>query len=293
LPSVHWYRRIRQLKPDLVHLADATSLFIFLGLYTRRVLHLPTIASYLAPNLQKNPISQLGAHLTQFLLPGVYNGCTTLTHTQKRHLHNKWPTLALKVITPIVPTFPNASTQKFFQPGFFHHCLFVGSLDSHHYYKGVPYLIQSLTRVNKPCHLIIVGSGDKLSYYQSLKENTPSRHQITFLHDASPTVAAKLYQDAHLVLLPSTSSSEGFGIVLLEALSFGTPVITTSVTGMSYYLKQKPFADIIPPRSSNAIASAINQHVHQKYPSARQFARLFNAKQMSDHLIHFYQQIIT
>lgn len=91
--------------------------------------------------------------------------------------------------------------------------------------KNVLSVIQALKGTD--LHLAIAGKATT-PYAREVKtyvERQRMTNQVTFIHDASTEELAMLYQAASLFIYPSLF--EGFGIPIIEALSAGTPVITT------------------------------------------------------------------
>jgi glycosyltransferase involved in cell wall biosynthesis len=75
--------------------------------------------------------------------------------------------------------------------------------------------------------LKIVGPGDP-SYLARLVEKCSGLPRITFAASAGPEEKRRLFESASLHVLPSLS--ENFGVTVVEALSYGVPVLTTNGT---------------------------------------------------------------
>lgn len=94
------------------------------------------------------------------------------------------------------------------------------------YYKGVDVLLKAFRRV-KGCELFIAGTGDlepTLKEYARKKGLEDKVHFLGFLSDRELKQA---YADCDIFVLPSVEKSEAFGIVQLEAMIYGKPVINT------------------------------------------------------------------
>lgn len=101
--------------------------------------------------------------------------------------------------------------------------LFVGRLV---YYKGIGVLLQAMKRV-KGCELFLVGSGKKeKDWKESAKE---IKDRVHFLGALSSEDLKKAFSDCDFLVLPSVEKSESFGIVQLEAMVYGKPVINTAL----------------------------------------------------------------
>ena len=106
--------------------------------------------------------------------------------------------------------------------------LFVGRLEKR---KGVKYLIRAFDIVKRECpssRLIIVGSGDRLrkKYEKEIKEK--NIEDVVFTGYVSDEDLIRYYRLADIFCAPATGK-ESFGIVLLEAMAAGKPVIASPV----------------------------------------------------------------
>ncbi|RMH19642.1 MAG: glycosyltransferase, partial [Acidobacteria bacterium] len=107
--------------------------------------------------------------------------------------------------------------------------LFVGRL---RYYKGLDHLIDAMAEVEAT--LLVVGRGPLEGRWRARAAASPAAGRIHFLGDLDAGELPAIYAAADLLALPSTRRSEAFGVVQLEAMAAGTPVITTELgTGSS------------------------------------------------------------
>ncbi len=112
--------------------------------------------------------------------------------------------------------FPDVTPKEYFRNRNRIKLLFVGSLGIR---KGLKYLIQALDGLNDRIELTIVGGGEcSLALRNAMQ---PHRHIKTLPHNE----VLNLMREADLFVFPTLS--EGFGMVVTEAMSQGTPVITT------------------------------------------------------------------
>lgn len=126
------------------------------------------------------------------------------------------------------------------------------------YYKGVDVLLKAFMKV-KGCELFIAGTGE---LEQSLKDFARSHglekkvHFLGFLPDKELRQA---YRDCDIFVLPSVVKSEAFGIVQLEAMIYGKPVINTQLpSGVPYVSIHGETGITVPPSDPDALAAAIN-----------------------------------
>jgi rhamnosyl/mannosyltransferase len=131
--------------------------------------------------------------------------------------------------------------------------LFVGRL---RYYKGLDYLVQAMQRIEAT--LLVVGTGPEGEHLRALTAELGLSDKIHFLADVGDDALVTYFQAADLFVLPSSHRSEAFGIVLLEAMAAGTPLITTELgTGTSWVNQDGITGRVVPPRDAAALAEAI------------------------------------
>lgn len=133
--------------------------------------------------------------------------------------------------------------------------LFVGR---HSHYKGVDDLIRALSQVK--AHLLIVGDGPKRSSWESLAREVGVAERVCFTGLVGNEALPGMYANADLLVLPSNSRAEAFGVVLLEAMAAGLPCVTTEVgTGTSFVVQDGVTGFVVPPNNPRALASAMNR----------------------------------
>lgn len=118
--------------------------------------------------------------------------------------------------------------------------LFVGGLDKAHYFKGLEILLnvfKELVLIDKLLRLLIIGDGDMRGYYQKEVERLGLSNRVLFLGKIKTGQLSNYYAAADLFVLPSLDSSEAYGMVLLEAMVNGTPVIASDLPGVRGLVK--------------------------------------------------------
>lgn len=137
--------------------------------------------------------------------------------------------------------------------------LFVGALDKPHYFKGVNILLQAISRLNDSddFRVIIAGDGNLRSSYESLADSLGLSKKIIFLGSVNDNVLPKLYSLADMLVLPSVDKSEAFGIVALEAMASGTPVIASDLAGVRSVVVKKQTGLLVKPGSVQNLADMI------------------------------------
>ena len=111
--------------------------------------------------------------------------------------------------------------------------LFVGALDRAHYFKGIGVLLQALGHISDPAlRLLVVGDGDLRATYQSQAQALGLGERVTFCGRVPDADLPAHYAASDLLVLPSTTMGEAFGVVLLEAMACGKPVIASNLPGV-------------------------------------------------------------
>lgn len=109
--------------------------------------------------------------------------------------------------------------------------LFVGNLIP---FKGLHLIIEALDRIRNPDFvLLVVGGGYHSAYYHELVRKKHLEDRVVFAGPQSPEGALPDYYNlADFFVLPSTHS-ESFGLVILEAMASGKPVVVSALPGPS------------------------------------------------------------
>jgi phosphatidylinositol alpha-mannosyltransferase len=134
--------------------------------------------------------------------------------------------------------------------------LFVGRLDPR---KGLDYLIKALPIIIAdigPIHLFVAGEGD---IKRMLRQIESEYHQYIHHLGYIPTDRLpRIYRTAEVCIFPSIGG-ESFGIVLLEAMASGVPVVASDIIGYNEVITHLKDGYLVPPRDPTAIAKAVVQ----------------------------------
>lgn len=110
--------------------------------------------------------------------------------------------------------------------------LFVGQLGKYHRFKNLDLLLEAFSRLSHKYpswELWVAGEGDMKSEYTSMASKLEISQRVKFLGSVGPSTLAQLYSTAKILVLPS--SFESFGMVVLEAQTFGLPVVISPEVG--------------------------------------------------------------
>jgi glycosyltransferase involved in cell wall biosynthesis len=98
-------------------------------------------------------------------------------------------------------------------------------------YKGYETLIRATADLPADVAVVVVGEGPLTGRLNALVEMTGSSDRILFTGRLGDVELHALWSRASLFCLSSETRAEAFGVVLLEAMSFGLPVVSTDIAG--------------------------------------------------------------
>jgi len=139
--------------------------------------------------------------------------------------------------------------------------LFVGGLDKAHYFKGIEYLIEAMSRLRLAEYnwkLIIVGEGELKKDYSDLAAQLKMHLRTIFTGYVPNEDLPKYYNLADVVVLPSVDKSEAFGLTLIEAMSCAKPVVASNLVGVRSVITEKMDGLLVEPKNADDLASKIN-----------------------------------
>lgn len=181
--------------------------------------------------------------------------------------------------------------------------LFVGRLV---YYKGCDILMDAMEYIQKNApselenlQLTFVGTG---VLEEDLKKRTEEHGLTTQIHFAgkvSDEDLEKNLENCDVLVFPSTENSEAFGLVQIEAMTYGKPVINTSLpTGVPWVSLHGENGLTVSPKDSKALAEAILWMLQnpEKRLEMSQKARIrvqeeFSEKQLIEKILGLYHRL--
>ncbi len=130
-------------------------------------------------------------------------------------------------IAPVLPDAQAVGEMRSRYPGK-HLILSVGRLVP---YKGYSYLIQAMASLDDSYHLVIGGKGPLEEQLKSQARECGVTDKVTFLGYVPDEDMPSWFGACDVFVLPSVMKTEAFGIVQIEAMSCGKPVIATRIPG--------------------------------------------------------------
>lgn len=180
-------------------------------------------------------------------------------------------------------------------PGAAPRALFIGRLEA---YKGVDILLRALERV-PDLKLDIVGKGPEAARLRTLAQALAVGDRVRWWGEHPDDDLPRRMADADFLVLPSVTVDEMFGLVLLEAMAAGRPVISTALPSA---VREVNLADVtgfeVPIRDVSALARAMftlsrDPELRQQMGEAgrRRVREQFSQRLMAQRYVELYDRI--
>jgi rhamnosyl/mannosyltransferase len=174
--------------------------------------------------------------------------------------------------------------------------LFVGVLRP---YKGLEVLLRAMTKVAE-AHLVIAGSDPERGHAAGLAARLGLSGRVSFAGVVSESRLRVLLHACDLFVLPSLDRREAFGIVQLEAMACGKPVVSTDLpTGVRFVNRDRETGLLVPPGNPPALAAAITRLLTDSGLRTRlgqtareRVIREFSVEQMVNQTTEVYSQLV-
>jgi len=166
------------------------------------------------------------------------------------------------------------------------------------YYKGFEYLIRAMTRTQGT--LLIIGDGPLRSRLTALARELGVAERVHFLGSVDDQTRLACYHAADIFVLASLARSEAFGIVQIEAMAAGKPVVNTALdSGVPFVSQNEVTGLTVPPQDHEALASAItrllsNPTLRREYGSAAALRakQEFSVQKMISRIVNLYMAVL-
>jgi len=187
--------------------------------------------------------------------------------------------------------------------------LFVGRIEP---LKGIDTLIHAIGRMRQEgvlnrhpmCLSIIGGDPDvsqeamtvEMARLQALREEKGLGNLVTFLGRKSQDTLPYYYSAADAVVVPS--HYESFGMVALEAMACGTPVVASQVGGLAFLVQDGVTGYHVPVDDPNALSDRLIALVDDQAlrtrlsEQAAAFARAYAWSEIAKQMIHLYEEVL-
>jgi rhamnosyl/mannosyltransferase len=173
--------------------------------------------------------------------------------------------------------------------------LFVGRL---RHYKGLDVLVDAAASVDADFR--IVGDGPMSRALRRQAAGSAAAERIRFFGQVPDADLPAHFAAADVVVLPSVNRSEAFGLVMLEAMAAGRPVVSTELgTGTSVVNQHGETGLVVPPHDAVALASALvtllgdpERRAAMGEAGRRRVASQFHVDTMADRVVEIYRHTL-
>ena len=187
----------------------------------------------------------------------VVDAISTYTASKVRAIHDR----DVRVIPygSAVAVSPNGVPDR--PPSARKHVLFVGRLVER---KGVEYLVRAMPILRSrgiDAHLTVVGQGHCEPEIHEAIRQAEAEDLVTMAGRVSEDEKAGLYREcdvyAHPAVVDSGGDTEMLGVVLLEAMAYGKPVVASDVGGIPDVIRHGETGLLVPPKDPAGLAEAL------------------------------------
>lgn len=180
--------------------------------------------------------------------------------------------------------------------------LFIGRLV---YYKGCDVLIKAMEELKRESEVLqdielwFVGTGVLESALKERVRNAGLEKNVFFAGKVTDEILQEKVQESDVLVFPSVANSEAFGLVQLEAMAFGKPVINTALpTGVPWVSLDGETGITVPPGEVKALSDAIlwmkenpDEREEMGKKARERVKTEFTQKKMMEKLLRLYKEL--
>jgi glycosyltransferase involved in cell wall biosynthesis len=163
------------------------------------------------------------------------------------------------------------------------------------YYKGHEILIRAMAQL-EGAEVFMVGTGELRQRLEMLRIELNLANKVKILGYCSDVELTSLFATCDCFCLPSLERTEAFGVVLLEAMRYGKPIVASAIDGSGVPWVIKNAGLLVPPQDISALAHALQKIVDN--PQLRtdlgkngqqRFNQVFDIKNVAKKISELYQ----
>lgn len=239
----------------------------------------------------------------------------TLAEKSQLEFLYKAPSSKISVIPPGVDTrhfYPipkDEAKEVVGVPEDSHTILFVGRIEP---LKGIDKLIQAIAIIQKngelrccPHNLVIIGGepnakpeemNAEMARLQDMVEDLGIENFVIFLGKQDQQLLPYYYSASEIVVMPS--HYESFGMVALEAMACGTPVVASQVGGLAFLVRDGETGFVVPGNDVQMLAKRLVELIKDKDlrnklgNKSAEYAQLYAWEIISEKMIEVYNQVL-
>ena len=259
--NLNWYRELRRLlrviEPDLVNVHSPVPFMADVAAFAAR--GIPVVVTYHAGSMKKKAfVSDWLVYVYELLiLPRMLNKASLIICSSdfvRETFLKKFQHKSITITPGVdIETFTRRSGDLANNK-----VLFIGNFTNT--WKGLEYLRDAITKLPQVV-LHVVGKGQRVEWPRTKYHGELSGEKLVEVIHASSLLA-----------LPSIAEPEAFGMVLVEAMACGIPVIGSRIGGISKLISDKVDGLLVSPANADELAAAIdtlvsNPTLAEKYAS--------------------------
>jgi len=292
----HLKKKIRDLKPDIIHAHSASSYGLLgalsgfqpfvISVWGNDVYNFPQKSSFLKKvilyNLKKTDM--------------VFSTSKVMAEETKKYTDKNIQVIPFGID---VEKFLPKKTENYF----FENDLVIGTIKSIEKKYGTENLVRAFKKVKDnhpdiPLKLLIVGRGSMTNYIKSLVKDLGIESDVKITGFVSYDKIPDYHRMLDIYVAVSTEDSESFGVAILEASACENPVIVSDVGGLPEVVDNNITGFVIPHSNVDLLAEKIelllDEDLRQKFGKAGR-AKVMNHFKWEDNLkqmVNNYNQIL-
>ena len=168
-------------------------------------------------------------------------------------------------------------------------------------YKGFEVLVESARYLDDSFMVLIAGTGPKGDVLKELITLYKLENKVKLLGRIDEEDKLMYYENCFAFCLPSITKAEAFGVVLLEAMAFGKPLVSSNIkeSGMSWVNQHNKTGLLVDPGDVQQLASAFKKLANDKelyeemsHNAFVRYEELFTREKMIDSLRSIYLKLL-
>ncbi len=181
--------------------------------------------------------------------------------------------------------------------------LFVGAMSTTHGFKGVDVLLKAgvkLKAVGADFKMLLVGNGNLVEDLRQQIKELGLEEVVKIKSNASNVALRDYYNLAYTAVLPSINKSEVFGLVLVEAMACGAPVVASNLPGVRTVVAEGEGGLLVEPNDSDDLADKLqwllnNETTAKDFGSSnlQRVQNKYDIKVIAGQLKMLYRQVLS
>ena len=256
-------RAVARLRPDILHL-HMPNVSAFWALMLPSTRDLPWVIHWHSDvELSQRTVRFAYPHY-QFFERALLERAECIVVTSPQYLEASQPLHPWRHKCHVVPlgvdparlpdVDPAAGASPWTRPGL--RLLAVGRLS---YYKGFETLIRAAAAEDRGYELLVVGEGEERPRLERILQEAGNPPWVRLVGHADDATLQRLMASCDVFCLPSRERTEAFGIVLMEAMRYGKPLLVSDIkgSGVTWVARDGENAVIVPPQDVAAWREAL------------------------------------